>query len=142
MMKLSGVDWADLETVTREPWLVEPKDKNLESEEQRQATFLRDLKRIAPAILVWAVPNGGKRSTWAGMKAKREGMRAGCLDLTIVWDSGVAFIEFKSGSGIPSETQIDMLDDLMRRNHHCCVARTSAWALAWLREIGAPVRII
>jgi hypothetical protein len=142
MMKMHVVDWADLETVTREPWPIEPKDKHPESEEQRQATFLRDLKRIAPAILVWSVPNAGKRSTWEARKAKREGMIAGCADLTILWRGGCAFIEWKSGKGDVRPNQAEMLNKLHRLGHHCCVARTSAWALTWLQEIGAPVRII
>ena len=90
----------------------------------------------------WAIPNAGRRTVWEAAKAKREGLRAGVLDLTILWQGGVAFIEFKSGRGDCTETQKDMLDDLHRRGHHCGVFRNSATALAWLKEIGAPVIIL
>ena len=54
--------------------------------------FLRDLRIMAPAVAAYANANAGKRNP---SKAKAEGIRAGVFDLTLVWNRGVAWVEFK-----------------------------------------------
>jgi hypothetical protein len=87
------------------PWHIDAKDKDPRPEEKRQLAFLNAARMMCPAVAIFAVPNGGKRSQWAAMKAKREGMKAGVLDLVCTWPGGVAFLEFKDGtSTCPTRT--------------------------------------
>ena len=137
------VDWAALETPLRaEPrFTIEPRDKLGLPEIVRQTVFLRDLRICAPAVMVWAVPNGHNRGIKDRVKAKKEGLRAGVPDLTLVWNHGIAFMEFKAGDGKPDANQIDLLNYLHDAGHRCAIVRTSAFALALLSEWGAPVRV-
>lgn len=120
------------------PWHIDPRDKDPRAEEDRQAAFLRLAKRLCPTVLIFAVPNGGKRSSWAAGKAKREGMKSGALDLVATWNRGVAFIEFKDGQKTPSANQREILNTLYRQGQHCGVFRQERSALDFLRSIGAP----
>jgi len=128
----------DLEARVDLPWHIDPKDKDPRPEEKRQLAFLNAVRIMCPAVAVFAVPNGGKRSQWAAMKAKREGMKAGVLDLVCTWPGGVAFLEFKNGTDMPDANQRDRLDLLTRQRHHCGVFRQEASALRYLRGWGAP----
>jgi hypothetical protein len=120
------------------PWFIDPKDKDPRSEDARQAAFLRDAKIICPAVNIFAVPNGAKRTQWEVNKAKREGMKSGALDLVATWDRGVAFLEFKDGQKPPTPNQRDQLNTLFRQGHHCGVFRQERSALEFLRSCGAP----
>lgn len=120
------------------PWHIDPRDKDPRPEEKRQQAFLRLAKRLFPAVNIFAVPNGGKRTQWAAMKAKREGMKSGALDLVATWNRGVAFLEFKDGSDMPSPNQREQLNTLYRQGHHCGVFRQEQSALDFLRLAGAP----
>jgi hypothetical protein len=122
-----------------EPWFIEPKDKLAQDEDARQAEFLRLLPYVAPSLLVWAVPNAGRRTRWEAAKRKREGMRKGALDLTITWNHGSAYAEFKDGRDMPTEDQRDVLNRLYRQGHRCGVFRTAECLFAHLHEWGAPV---
>lgn len=120
-------------------WHIDAKDKDPRSEERRQIAFLRDAKIVCPAVDVFAVPNGGKRSQWAAMKAKREGLKAGVLDLVCTWPGGgVAFLEFKDGTSMPDANQRERLNMLTRQGHWCGVFRQETSALAFLQACGAP----
>lgn len=125
-------------------WHIDPKDKDPRPEEARQMAFLRDAKILCPCVDIIAVPNGAKRSRWAANKARREGMKAGALDLVCTWaptrpgDRGVAFPEFKNGCEMPDANQVDRLDMLTRMGHNCGVFRQERSALEWLRACGAP----
>jgi hypothetical protein len=100
-----------------------PKDKDPRPEEKRQLAFLNAARMLCPAVAIFAVPNGGKRSQWAAMKAKREGMKAGVLDLVCTWPGGIAFLEFKDGTSMPDANQRERLNLLTRQGHHCGVFR-------------------
>jgi hypothetical protein len=120
-------------------WHCDPKDADPRSEEQRQQAFLRTARIMCPAVDIFAVPNGGKRTQWAQMKAKREGMKAGVLDLVCTWPGGgVAFVEFKNGRDMPDANQRERLNLYMRQNHHCGVFRQEKSALEFLMRCGAP----
>lgn len=119
---------------------IEPRDKGAASEIERQTRFLGLLRIAAPAVMVWAVPNGHNRGLKDRVKAKKEGLRAGVPDLTLAWNHGVGFLEFKSATGAPDANQIDLLNYLTDCGHHCAVVRTPEFALWLLAEWGAPVR--
>jgi len=128
----------DLEDHEDLAWHIDPRDKDPRPEEKRQLAFLRDAKLLCPSVDIFAVPNGGKRSQWAANKARREGMRAGALDLVCTWNRGVAFIEFKDGTSMPDRNQRERLNMYVRQGHHCGVFRQERSALEYLRSIGAP----
>jgi hypothetical protein len=128
----------DLEDSTDLAWHIDPRDKDPRSEEKRQASFLRAAKMLCPMVDIFAVPNGARRTQWEANKARREGMKAGALDLVCTWNRGVAFLEFKDGSSMPDANQRDRLNRYVRQGHHCGVFRQEASALDFLRSIGAP----
>ena len=132
--------FSDLEeAITDEAWFIEAKDRDPRPEETRQIAVLRDANMLCPAVAIFAVPNGGKRSQWAAMKAKREGMRAGVLDLVATWPGGgIAFIEMKNGTDMPDANQRERLNMLVRQSHHCGVFRSARTVLEALRSWGAP----
>lgn len=119
-------------------WHIDPRDKDPRDEIARQSAFLRDARVFCPAVDIVAIPNAAKRSQWAAAKAKREGMRAGALDLFCTWSRGVAFLEFKDGVKMPDENQRDRLNLYVRQGHHCGVFRQELSALTFLRSVGAP----
>lgn len=119
---------------------VEPTDRSPATEIERQTTFLGLLRMQAPTVMAWAVPNGHNRGLKDRVKAKKEGLKAGVPDLTVVWNHGAAFLEFKDGKGKPADNQVDLLNYLTDAGHHCAVVRSPEYALALLAEWGAPVR--
>lgn len=121
---------------------IEPADRGTASEIDRQAAFLALLRHAAPDVLAWAVPNGSNRGLKDRAKAKKEGLRSGVPDLTICWNRGVAFMEFKAGRGPLSDNQVELLNYLTEAGHHCAVVRTPEFAMHLLAEWGAPVRLV
>lgn len=117
---------------------VDPKDRDPRPEEKRQLAFLRQCRLLCPAVIIFSVPNAGRRTQWEIGKAKREGLRAGVCDLVAVWSGGAAFIEMKNGTAMPSEAQLEFLSAVHAAGHPCGVFRQEASALAWLRSLGAP----
>lgn len=105
-----------------------------------QAGFRARLRYVAPAVSAVAVPNAAKRSQWAAMQAKREGMSAGFPDVMCLWaGGGICFIEFKSAAGRLSDNQTDWIARLEQRGFRVAVARSIDEAVAFLRDCGAPV---
>lgn len=119
-------------------WHIDPRDNDPRDEDARQSAFLRDARILCPAVDIFAVPNAGRRSQWEMNKRKREGMKAGALDLVATWAIGVAFMEWKNGRDMPDGNQRDRLDLYVRQGHHCGVFRQERSAIDWLRSIGAP----
>lgn len=105
-----------------------------------QAGFRARLRYVAPAVSAVAIPNAAKRSQWAAMQAKREGMSAGFPDVMCLWGGGgICFIEFKSAAGRLSDNQTDWIARLDQRGFRVAVARSIDEAVAFLRDCGAPV---
>ena len=121
-------------------WHCCPRDKLPATEFDRQRTFLAAMAKLAPGVIVYAVPNEGKRTQWEQGRAKSLGLRKGTLDLTIVWNRGVAFVEFKGGQTAISKPQRETLNALYRMGHHCGAFRDPWLAIAWLRSIGCPIK--
>ena len=116
------------------------------SELEIQSRFRARMKMLAPRVRLVATPNGGKRTAWAAMKAKAEGMAKCFPDLTCWWSNGigdnaipeVAIIEFKDRDGPLAPEQIDWLNFLHRSGFRCGVFRSADTALAFMRHSGAP----
>ena len=63
-----------------------------------------------PSLVMWSVPNGGKRSVVTATILKREGALAGVADLFLRYPSKTyhgLFIEMKIGNGVQSDSQKD-----------------------------------
>lgn len=136
-------DFAALEQ-TLDPiptFAIEPPDRDSRSEIDRQAAFLALVARN-PGVLVWAVPNGHNRGLKDRAKAKKEGLRAGVPDITVVWSGGVAFLEFKAARTRPDANQVELLNYLHGAGHRCAVVRSPEFALRLLSDWGAPVRAV
>lgn len=133
-----------LEEAVETLYHIDERDRDPRSEFDRQRALLSALHRQAPAIDVIAIPNAGRGTDWERVRRFNEGARAGALDLLLVWDPtlpnhrGVAFIEMKSGTGMPDKNQHDRLNRYCRMGHNAAVFRQEGSAIAWLRSIGAP----
>lgn len=120
---------------------VEPTDKGTASELQRQATFRKMMAVLAPNVLVYANTNGTHIASFAGRaKANKEGRTIGCPDITVVWNRGVAWLEFKAGKGAMKPAQIEFCNRLVDMGQHVACFRTPDAAVEWLRGLGVPVR--
>ena len=128
----------DLEDCEQLLCYIDPRDKDPRNEEKRQLAFLRMVKMLCPAVTVFAVPNGAKRSQWEANKARREGVKSGAPDLVCCWNRGVAFVEMKAGTTMPSPTQVAFLNTLYRQGQWVGVFRQEQSAIDWLTSIGAP----
>lgn len=122
---------------------VEPPDKNPANEIQRQATFRKLMAQIAPSIIVYANTNGTHIASLAGRaKANREGRTIGVPDITVVWNRGVAWIEWKAGKGKMSAAQVEFGNRLVQAGQHMACYRDPMAAVDWICSLGAPVRAI
>lgn len=117
---------------------VEPKDRGDTREFTRQMALVNFLRRHAPRLIVFAIPNA-TRGDWSKIRQQREGAVYGAPDLALTWAGGCAWIEMKDGTGKPQDRQIDFLNRLHGQRHHVAVCRSVDGAVQWLRSIGAPV---
>lgn len=149
------VTFADLESpLDATPlFLVEAPDgrKDL-SELDRQVMFRKFAANLAPAVLVWANANAGRRSP---VQARKEGVMAGVFDMTAAWDIDAStlpdcdvstcFLEFKGydKNGRPgklSQAQIEWGNAMHLRGHKVACFFSGRSAFDWLASLGAPVR--
>lgn len=75
--------------------------------------------------LMFAIPNGGKRNITTAMKLKREGVKAGVLDIFLpVARKGYhgMFTEMKVKPNKPSTKQVEFIEKLTEQGYHCVVA--------------------
>jgi hypothetical protein len=121
---------------------VEPRDKLLGSETDRQATARKMLRAVGPTIMSWAVPNAGKRGLKAQARVKREGLKAGVFDEHYAWNNGIACIEWKDGDGDLSQAQIEWGNAMLDRGFRVACCRTPEFFLGLMAEWGAPVRSV
>lgn len=102
-------------------------------------TLFRSRCRImCPGVCIVAIPNAAKRTHWAALQAKREGMAAGFPDMMALAPGKVAFLEFKSARGKLSENQGEWLDRLHVMGFPCGVFREPDKAIEFLRDNGFP----
>ena len=90
-----------------------------------------------PACVLFAIPNGGKRSLKTAMQLKREGVQAGIPDIFLAvpdqYHNGL-FIELKRpkspgvSAGRPTQAQREVMASLMARGYCCKVAYGAAEA--------------
>lgn len=102
------------------------------------AGFRGQVQMFCPRVRVVAVPNAGKRSQWAAIQAKREGMATGFPDLICLWPNGLCFIEMKRPGGPVRESQREWIDALSEMGFRVTIARSSIEAMHFLKDCGAP----
>jgi hypothetical protein len=114
-----------------------------------QAKFIGRMKNLAPQVRIVATPNGGNRTAWEKMRAKREGMWRGWPDLACHWSNGIdanavpgwVHLEFKARDGKLEVDQIEALNWLHRHGFACGVFRSVETAVEFVRKQGAPFSI-
>ena len=92
------------------------------SEHDEQVGFVNWFRTKFPKVLIFAIPNGGKRLIGAGKKFKAEGVVAGIPDLFIpAWD---VWVEMKRESGGRlSPDQREMIKYLESEGYHVIVGK-------------------
>lgn len=134
--------FAGLESPLREAPLfhIDPRDKDPKSEDDRQAEF-KKLVRSSPGMRIAAVLNDHNWGQKGLNRANKIGAWWGFPD-TIVTAAPrmVAFPEFKNGTEMPKQHQIDCLNALHRMGFPVGVFRTAESAGAFLRQHGFPIR--
>lgn len=122
-----------------------PADKTKWSEDYRQRSFVAWLSKNHPEVIVFSITNEGARGVFHGKRLKQRGLLPGAPDICVLWNGGWAFIEFKgwAANGTPgklSTAQIETCNRIHRNGTPVgCFFRADS-ALAWLRELGAPIR--
>lgn len=132
------LDFPVHEELHEEPlFFIEPKDKDTASEDQRQRVVVAACRRLG--LFVAHIPQSGRRSDYERTKLHRNGAIAGVPDLVIQWTGGIYWAEMKDGTKGPARAQIDVMNDLTRRNIACGVHRSWASLASRLADCGAPV---
>ena len=106
---------------------------------QIQSSVKKQLRYVAPAVSMVAIPNAAKRGPAAIRQAKMEGMATGFPDAMFIWDGGLAFIEFKRPGENPNDNQAEWIKRLSRWGHPVTVCRSPEEAFAFLARVGAPI---
>ena len=139
------IDWSALESpLTPTPrFHVEAPDGRKDWPElDRQAAFIKLMHQIAPRVLVYAIPNAGKRHP---IKARREGIMAGVFDLRIEWKAPLtAVIEMKGygtrgTAGQLSNAQVEYGNRMADLGWHVGCFFDPMAAVQWLKDCGFPV---
>lgn len=118
-----------------------PKVRISDSEIVVQKACLDMIARVFPKTRVAAVPNGGKRTRWQQMQAKREGMSAGFPDLILVGqhfvsdDPLVAFAEIKANAAM-TEEQKEWMVFMAIGSHRCGVFRSHETLMFKMKQWG------
>ena len=101
--------------------------KHHESELQRACVRWFDMQYPKLKNLLFAIPNGGRRSQIEAAIMKGEGVRPGVPDLFLAVARGSfhgLFIEMKHGKGTTTTTQAEMMSRLNDQNYMTHVCRS------------------
>lgn len=89
-----------------------------DNEHKEQVAFVKWFNDNFPSLIIFAVPNGHKRSVREGIKIKAEGGLKGTPDLAILLPNGkIVFIEMKDLNKKTSESQDDFIDKAETLGH-------------------------
>lgn len=117
---------------------IEPRDKDPRPEDARQGEWVGKARKRG--LYVCAILNGEKRGQWALNLARKLGAWWGFPDAAVIGPKFIAFIEWKDGTSMPRQHQIDCMNALHRFGFPVAVFRNAGPAMDWLVEVGAPVR--
>lgn len=111
-------------------------------EQDFQIALVRDLDRILdPAVLLFAVPNGGWRTRAEAGIFRAMGQRAGMPDLMLLCAGRAFGLELKTAKGTLSPAQQDMHARLTELGIPVAVVRTLDEALFVLEGWNIPTRL-
>ena len=99
---------------------------NKDDEHIEQVAFINWFNRVEKFrdLIVFSIPNGGKRGFKTAVKLKKEGQLSGVSDLCVLLPNGkTVFIEMKKQEGGKlSETQKDFINKSQSLGHTVIVA--------------------
>lgn len=110
-----------------------------DKEHKEQVAFVEWFKSNFPDLIIYAIPNGGKRGKKEAIKLKEEGVLGGVSDLCVLLPKGKSlYIEMKCDAGTLKDNQIDFIDKAQNLEHNCIVAYSAKEAsfkfLEFLKE--------
>jgi hypothetical protein len=122
-------------------FFVQPPDGRRDwAETPRQTVLFRDMKKVAPRVLGFPIPNAGKRNP---AKARAEGIVSGVFDTEWQWPGDQAWIEMKgydargrAGELSPNQISWGNRMHLMGKRVACFFDPVAA--IEWLQAAGAP----
>lgn len=115
------------------PFHIDPRDKLGRDEISVQTAFRRDMRTLAPQVMLVGIPNAGRRTQWETGQRAKEGMVPGFPDMMALYRGMACYLEFKSSTGDIKDNQIDTLNALVRQGFSVGVFRSEVSALSWLR---------
>ena len=109
----------------------------MESEHLQQVRLVSWFRRTYPGVRIFAVPNGGGRSTSQGASLKSEGVQAGVPDLFVpAW---LLWLEMKrEAGGVVSPIQRDWIAYLQGIGHTVIVGRGFEDAKRQILDVKKP----
>lgn len=95
-----------------------------EKEHNEQKAFVKHIRKTYKDLIIFSVPNGGKRTPFEAKRLKDEGLLSGVLDLEVLLPKGRTLrIEFKKQKGgTISKTQKEFISNLDRLGHDHFIA--------------------
>jgi len=109
-------------------------NRSVPTEHTEQAKLVARVRNFARGVLIFAVPNGGKRNMKEAVRLKAEGVTAGVPDLVVAQARGGFFglyIEMKRQKGSRlSDEQRDRIAELRAEGYavEVCEGVEEAWA--------------
>jgi hypothetical protein len=104
------------------------------TEHHEQVLLIAWFKKLYPNVIIFAIPNGGKRNLVAAMKLKQEGVLSGVPDIFI--PEFKIFIEMKKKDGGKlSQNQKDVIKELTRIGYICHVAHGAQMAMDFINKL-------
>lgn len=109
----------------------------------------QDLQRVVAAYLDWALPSDAVWTAINPVPAKSKaaagisnamGLKAGILDILIIWRNGAYFLELKVKGGKVSWFQADMINRLSSAGASCAVCHSLEAVIGHLIEWGFPLK--
>ena len=87
------------------PWQLPTDREPLEHDEQK--SFIRFFRRTYPGVLIYAIPNGGKRGKGEAQKLKMEGVVPGMPDMHVPqWNLWIEMKRQKTGRVSPVQKEV------------------------------------
>lgn len=94
------------------------------AEDRLQASIVSYARLVIRDGIVFAVPNGGKRSISTARTLKATGTLAGVSDIILVFQGKVLFAEVKTGKGRATPGQLKFMMDVQALGHHAAIWRS------------------
>lgn len=117
-----------------------PKRGNLE--QKLQIAVVNYIRMGFPDVLVFAVPNGGKRSMIEAAMMKKMGVLAGVSDLLLFWHGGYGAIELKrpDKNASMSDSQVGFAEQWQARGGRFALCNSLEGVEAALKSWGLSTR--